>query len=71
MSDNTEQRITELEIRLTHQDESIESLSNIIIKQHDEIDRLKLRMEILERRLKEAAESQLAEQKDETPPPHY
>ncbi len=71
MSDKTEQRITELEIRLTHQDEHIESLSNTIIRQHDEIDTLKLRLEILEKRLKAIGESQVADQKDETPPPHY
>jgi SlyX protein len=71
MTDKTEQRITELEIRLTHQDESIESLSNTIIRQHDEIDTLKLRLEILEKRLKSVSESQVADQKDETPPPHY
>jgi SlyX protein len=71
MSDTIEQRITELEIRLTHQDESIESLSNTIIRQHNEIDTLKLRLEILEKRLKQASESQIADQKDETPPPHY
>jgi SlyX protein len=71
MTDKTEQRITELEIRLTHQDENIESLSNTIIRQHDEIDTLKLKLEILEKRLKTASESQMADQKDETPPPHY
>ena len=71
MSDITEQRLTELEIRLTHQDEHIESLSNTIIRQHDEIDALKLKIEILEKRIKAAAESQVADQKDETPPPHY
>jgi SlyX protein len=71
MPDKTERRITELEIRLTHQDESIESLSNTIIRQHDEIDTLKLRLEILEKRLKSVSESQVADQKDETPPPHY
>jgi len=71
MSDITEQRITELEIRLTHQDEHIESLSNTLIRQHDEIDALKLKIEILEKRIKAAGESQVADQKDETPPPHY
>lgn len=71
MTDNTEQRITELEIRLTHQEESIDSLSNTIIGQHDEIDALKLKLEILEKRLKSVSDSQVADQKDETPPPHY
>ena len=71
MPEKTERRITELEIRLTHQDETIETLSNTLIRQHDEIDLLKLKIEIIEKRLKTAAESQVADQKDETPPPHY
>ena len=54
MPEKTERRITELEIRLTHQ-----------------VDLLKLKIEIIEKRLKTAAESQVADQKDETPPPHY
>lgn len=71
MTDKTEQRITELEIRLMHQDEHIESLSNTIIRQHEEIDNLKLKLEILEKRLKTIGEAQVIDQKDETPPPHY
>jgi SlyX protein len=71
MPEKTEHRVTELEIRLTHQDETIETLSNTIIRQHDEIDLLKLKIELIEKRLKTASESQVADQKDETPPPHY
>lgn len=71
MSEFHEQRITELEIRITHQDETIESLSNTIIHQRDEIEILKLKLDILEKRLKSIGESQVADQKDETPPPHY
>ena len=71
MPDKTEERITELEIRLTHQDEHIESLSNSIIRQNEEIDTLKLKLEILEKRLKAIGEAQVIDQKDETPPPHY
>jgi uncharacterized coiled-coil protein SlyX len=41
------------------------------IRQHDEIDTLKLKLEIMKKRLKSLSESQLADQKDETPPPHY
>lgn len=71
MSEHTEQRLTELEIRLTHQDETIETLSTTLIAQRNEIDALKLKLEILEKRLKSVSESQVADQKDETPPPHY
>ncbi len=71
MSEHIERRLTELEIRLTHQDETVEILSSTLISQHDEIDALRLKLEILEKRLKSMHESQVADQKDETPPPHY
>ena len=71
MSNEIEQRITELEISHTHQDESVEALSNMIIRQQAEIETLKLKLEILEKRIKAVGESQVADQKDETPPPHY
>ena len=66
-----EKRATELEIRLTHMEVTMEVLDTTIINQQSEIDRLKLQMSILEKKLKSATESQLADEKDETPPPHY
>lgn len=66
-----EARATELEIRLTHMEVTIDVLDKTIITQQGEIDQLKLQMSILEKKLKSATESQLADEKDETPPPHY
>jgi SlyX protein len=66
-----EKRATELEIRLTHMEVTLEVLDTTIINQQSEIDRLKLQISILEKKLKSATESQLADEKDETPPPHY
>lgn len=66
-----EKRATELEIRLTHMEVTLEVLDTTIINQQSEIDRLKLQVSILEKKLKSATESQLADEKDETPPPHY
>lgn len=66
-----DKRITELEIRLTHMEVTVEVLDKIAIAQQAEIDSLKLKVEILEKKLKAAAESQIAHEKDETPPPHY
>jgi SlyX protein len=64
-------RITELEIRLTHMEETLDVLDKTVIGQQGEIDRLKLQISILEKKLENAAESQIADEKDETPPPHY
>lgn len=66
-----EKRATELEIRLTHMEVTLEVLDTTIINQQSEIDKLKLQISILEKKLKSATESLVADEKDETPPPHY
>lgn len=66
-----EQRITELEIRLTHFEDTIEVLNQTIIKQSDEINLLQLQVSILEKKIKSAQISPVAHESEETPPPHY
>ncbi len=66
-----ENRITELEIRLTHLEETLEIYDATIIKQNTDIDNLQLQIEILERKLKASVATPIADEKDETPPPHY
>ena len=66
-----EQRITELEIRLTHFEDTIEVLNQTIIKQSDEINLLQLQVSILEKKIKSAQASPVAHESEETPPPHY
>ncbi|HHJ34594.1 MAG TPA: SlyX family protein [Gammaproteobacteria bacterium] len=66
-----ENRITELEIRLTHLEDTIEVLNNTIIKQHGEIDLLKLQVANLEKKIKASQSSPVAHESEETPPPHY
>lgn len=65
-----EERIAELEIRLTFQDKTIEELNGVLVSQQEQIDRL-------ERDLRELREQTrnlpfLANAPgDEAPPPHY
>ena len=66
-----DERITELEIRLTHMEDTLDIFNQTIIEQHQLIDQLKLQISILDKKLKAAAESNIASEKDETPPPHY
>ncbi len=66
-----DQRITELEIRLTHLDDTIEVLNQTIIKQSDEINLLQLQVSILEKKIKSSQTSPVALESEETPPPHY
>ena len=66
-----EDRITELEIRLTHLEDTLEIFDRTIIKQNTDIDNLQLQIEILEKKLKESANAPIADESEETPPPHY
>lgn len=67
---NTEERVTDLEIRLTHLDDTVDQLNQIIIDQQDRISRLERTLkEVLsdQERLKEAVSPDIVD----TPPPHY
>ena len=66
-----DERITEVEIRLTHIEDTIDILNQTIIDQHKLIDQLQLQISILEKKLKAAATSNIAHESEETPPPHY
>jgi len=66
-----ENRVTELEIRLTHLEDTIEVLNRTVIQQHVEIDTLQLQVSNLEKKLKASQATPLAHQSEETPPPHY
>ena len=66
-----EDRITELEIRLTHIEDTLDVLNQTVIDQHSLIDQLQLQISILEKKLKAVATSNIALESEETPPPHY
>jgi SlyX protein len=63
------ERVDALEMRLSYQDESIETLNQTITAQWTEIDRLKRQVTELKERLQEA-ESNAPGPVNE-PPPHY
>ncbi len=65
-------RLTDLEIQLTHQTKMLEDLSDVVARQSKEIDRLTRRLHIVMERLAEhdlaaGATAPLADQK----PPHW
>ena len=66
-----EEKLIDLEIRLTHQENHIEELDKIIYQQQKTIDSLSERLSDLEKRLKTATENNILSQADEVPPPHY
>lgn len=67
-----EGRLVDLEIRLTHQDDTLETLNDIVIRQQQQIDRLNHELSMARRRLSELDASEGAGgQRPEPPPPHY
>ncbi|RVU82790.1 SlyX family protein [Leucothrix sargassi] len=72
MNNSDEERLTNLEILLTQQDDVIDTLNRLV---HDQ----RTQMEILQEKVKNLEDklggglggSNIASMKDETPPPHY
>ncbi|QGZ31888.1 SlyX family protein [Stutzerimonas stutzeri] len=65
-----EQRITDLEARLAFQDDTIQTLNDVLIAQQRTVERLQAQVGILARR-QEDMQSRMGGEEDEAPPPHY
>ncbi|NOZ09986.1 MAG: SlyX family protein [Gammaproteobacteria bacterium] len=63
-------RLTELETRITFQDGTIGELNDIITRQQGEIDRLVQALELLKEEIRQLAHGPMVSAADE-PPPHY
>jgi len=70
MGATIEERLMELESRLTFQEEGIQSLSELVYAQQRQLERLEHSFNLLTQRLQDAAQSEPAKVIDE-PPPHY
>ncbi|MEL7557996.1 SlyX family protein [Stutzerimonas chloritidismutans] len=65
-----EQRIADLEARLAFQDDTIQTLSDVLVAQQRTVDRLQAQLGLLARR-QEDLQSRVEGEGDEAPPPHY
>lgn len=65
-----EERINDLEGRLAFQDDTIQALNDVLVKQQDVVDRLQLQMAALLKRHAELV-GQFESVEEEAPPPHY
>lgn len=66
-----EERITELEIRIAHQEATLEALNKALVDQQQQIDRLQEQLRRLTERFQAIVVSQVASPEEESPPPHY
>ncbi|PWQ92756.1 SlyX family protein [Leucothrix pacifica] len=66
-----EDRITNLEILLTQQDDVVDTLNRLVHDQRLQVEALQQQVKRLEEKLGNSGGSNMASEKDETPPPHY
>jgi len=66
-----ETKITDLEIRITHQEAAIEEMNAVLLKQHQLIESLKSELALLQRQLRDIGSSNVVDASQEPPPPHY
>ena len=66
-----EDRLTELEERLMHQEQSLDALSLANHRQQNELNEIKLELQQIRQLLKQMASSEIGDSADEPPPPHY
>ncbi|MDI2591620.1 SlyX family protein [Pseudomonas sp. N3-W] len=65
-----EERVNDLESRLAFQDDTIQSLNDVLVVQQRVVERLQLQMAALLRRQEEMV-GQFESSEEEAPPPHY
>ena len=66
-----DERVTELEIQLTHQQRQVDELNELVYGQQQIIDRLAGELQQIKEQLQLALPSLVKGPEEETPPPHY
>ena len=65
-----EKRMADLESRLAFKDDALQTMSDVVYEQERVIERLRLQMQALLKRL-EDLQGQVGVSEDDAPPPHY
>ncbi|MBN2039165.1 MAG: SlyX family protein [Spirochaetes bacterium] len=68
---NIEERITKIEMKLAHQENTVSELNDVIYSQQRTIDKLTAQIMKLETALKSMSSSDIKDISEEVPPPHY
>jgi SlyX protein len=66
-----EKRLIEIEIKLAHQDKSLEELNDVVYKQQQQIDLLQKSLSNLTKRLQSGTNNDLEIGPPDDKPPHY
>lgn len=64
-------RIESLEIKMAFQDDLVETLNSIVVKQQQQIELLQQQVKVLYQQIKSLQPSNIADAADDVPPPHY
>ncbi|MDP2155333.1 MAG: SlyX family protein [Sulfuricella sp.] len=67
----TEDRLVDIEIKLTQQEDAVEELNKVVCQQQKKIDRLEAICEALIRHVKELSDSAAEQRTTNEIPPHY
>lgn len=68
---NQEERMVDIEIKLTRQDDMLDELNKLVYRQQLKIDELETLCAALARRIKDTADNNNAGQPTNDRPPHY
>ncbi|MFD1806562.1 SlyX family protein [Pasteurella oralis] len=71
IQEKLEQRIAELEMKTTFQENLLDELNQSLIEQQFALDKMQVQLRYLVNKLKDMQPSNIASQAEETPPPHY
>lgn len=66
-----ESRLTDLEIRYAHQEETLEAFNETLLLQQRSIEALRAEMERMKQQMRGLNAGEMASPSEETPPPHY
>lgn len=66
-----EKHAVEMETRLAFQEQTLQSLNDVVTRQQREIEKLFREVQALKDRVRAAAPSPVGPLEDEKPPPHY
>lgn len=64
-------RLDELEMKLAFQEQTIDELNEALTKQQFMIDRMEVQLKFMVGKVKGMQTSNMADESEETPPPHY